>query len=163
MCPPNWMFERIGVWTNTGGPFKQAAGSSWPFCVSKSSRMLPALTASASVGLLTTGGRRLLKYPNPPASFVLPSFPCFFALISCISCLFIRSRTLFFGSGAALGKSPRLSPVIISVWLLNFQLLNIYPLFPPSHCAFLHVLSSTSVVSTSYRQLNRNCWRLVLV
>ena len=29
------MFERIGVWTNTGRPFKQAVGSSWPFCVSK--------------------------------------------------------------------------------------------------------------------------------
>ena len=79
------------------------------------------------MGLLATGRRRLLKYPIPPAfSFVLPSFPCLFAFISCISCLFfICSRTLFFGSGATVGKSLRFVRFAISMRLGYFQSLSL--------------------------------------
>ncbi len=97
-CPHNWVFERIGVWTNTGRPFKQAAGSCWPFCVSKAAGRCQHLMAVASVGLLSQLGAE--DYLNtPPDRPSLLSFPASHLLpfISCISCLFfIRSRTLFF-------------------------------------------------------------------
>lgn len=171
-CPQNWMFERIGVWTNTGRPFKQAAGSSWPFCVSKAAGRCQHLMAVWLLWVfsLATGRRRLLKYPTRPAfSFVLPSFPicCLLSLAAFRVSSSSAAEPFSFGSGAApplrcaCGKvshidlSGLLFPCDSGTVRFSLSPFFRYLLYiPPVSHRFLAILSP-------YRHLNG--WGLVLV